>query len=209
MTLNVIFLGYIIGIKSKFQRDLFTFQGVFMQLQFINLNTTIRNEMAKEITYDLLCNQLYIGKYLNRNGKAGWEILLREAVESYDNIWLANQLTLQGYLKKSYSRKCKNGIFKNIKVPSNAPQMLADGEFNHYYSRGVCKYAIAKEIFSIEVYRGKEVSTPRTRSESLLGTHFCPERLLTDLRKSRGRAGIIGIPAGPNSGLMVRLQNVA
>lgn len=58
---------------------------------------------------------------------------------------------------------------------------------------------------SVEVYRAKAVQQPRPQSERLVGTTVDVHRLLRDLRTNVGVDTALGIPAGPNSGLSVRL----
>jgi len=73
-----------------------------------------------------------------------------------------------------------------VRVPKNAPQTLAEGEFNRYYIRGLCARAIAEGIDEVVVYRGKAVKDPRTESQAKIGKRFNARVLLRDLRNSTG-----------------------
>jgi hypothetical protein len=58
----------------------------------------------------------------------------------------------------------------------------------------------------VEVYRAKPVQDPRPRSRQIIGTRIDAQRLLGDLRAHPGGIdSALGVPAGPNSGLSVRL----
>lgn len=57
----------------------------------------------------------------------------------------------------------------------------------------------------IEVYRAKEVATPRSESIALIGRRLSVSALLGDLRVSVGVDTALGLPPGPNSGLSGRL----
>jgi hypothetical protein len=83
--------------------------------------------------------------------------------------------------------------------------MLAEGEFNRYYCRGLCQRALEVGIEEVEVYRAKAVTTPRPESQRLIGRRLSARSLLNDLRTSQGVEPALGVPPGPNSGLSVRL----
>ena len=107
-------------------------------------------------------------------------------------------------LKSVERRRTKSGII-TAKVPKDANKTLAEGEFNRYYIRGVCKKAISEGL-EIEVYRAKQVEKPRPESQALIGKTLDPKTLLDDLRERIGVDTALGVPAGPNSGLSVRLK---
>ena len=91
-------------------------------------------------------------------------------------------------------------------MPVNAPDVLAEGEFNRFYMRGVCRRAIVESVSKLVVYRAKPVENPRPDSESKLGATVEPSALLADLRANIGIDTFLGLPAGPNSGLCVKLE---
>jgi len=82
--------------------------------------------------------------------------------------------------------------------------VLTEGEFNRYYMRGLCKYAIDNNIGKLEVYRAKHVDNPRAESEMKIGERICANQLLNDLRVNKTGTEL-GLPPGPNSGLSIRL----
>ena len=90
-------------------------------------------------------------------------------------------------------------------VPLNAPETLAEGEFNRFYVRGLCACALDEGINEVQVYRGKAVRSPRPQSQALIGKMIPAQALLEDLKQSPGVEPALGVPPGPNSGLTVRL----
>ncbi|WP_121567479.1 MULTISPECIES: hypothetical protein [Thermotogae] len=99
----------------------------------------------------------------------------------------------------------RSGGITKAEVPVNAPETLAEGEFNRFYARGICARAIAEGISEVVVYRGKQVQQPRQKSQAMIGRRIDPQALLEDLRKSQGVEPALGIPPGPNSGLTISL----
>ncbi len=82
---------------------------------------------------------------------------------------------------------------------------MAEGEFNRFYARGLCRRAIAEGIEALVVYRAKEVVNPRAESVALIGKSLPAKQLLEDLRAHIGTDTALGLPPGPNSGLSVKL----
>jgi hypothetical protein len=108
-------------------------------------------------------------------------------------------------LSSSEQRKKPSGGYTTAKVPTNSREMLAEGEFNRYYIRAICRIAIEEQV-SLEIYHAKSVHSPRTESQQKIGQTVNPSTLLTDLRSHIEVDTALGLPAGPNSGLSVRLS---
>ena len=174
-------------------------------IYYENLDEKTRKFMLKELEIDIENGRIYISPRLNSLGQSKWIELLKEAIKDYDDRWLANQLRVRGYMKSHETRRTRTGRMITAKVPKNAPETLAEGEFNRYYARGVCARAIAEGINEVVVYRGKEVQQPRPESQTKIGRRINAIKLLEDLRTSQGVEPALGIPPGPNSGLTVRL----
>ena len=171
-----------------------------MALHYENLDENTRSFMLSEVNLDLSHGQIYMSKRFNELGEQNYVYLLKEAIEHHDDAWLAQQLRIHGYMKDYEQR----GV-KRVKVPVNAPDILSEGEFNRYYARGLCLRAIEQGMNQVEVYRGKQVSQPRPKSQAMLGKRLSVEALLKDLRESSGVEPALGLPPGPNSGLTVRM----
>ena len=116
----------------------------------------------------------------------------------------AYDLSLNNRLNTIEPRHTKKGIISS-RIPSNANEILAEGEFNRFYIRALCRRVIAEKINELEVFRAKQVSSPRLESESKIGMKIDPNKLLKDLRENIGIDTVLGLPAGPNSGLSVKI----
>jgi hypothetical protein len=174
-----------------------------MSLNLTNLEDA-RPFMLAEIRADIAAGKLFLSPRLSPTGLKEYPNLLIQAVQSQNDTWLSTQLRTPGYFNSTEQRKLKTGLI-SAKIPSNAPDMLAEGEFNRFYIRGVCLLAIEKGTQLVEVYRAKQVSNPRPESQRLIGTEVNSNALLTDLRANIGLDTIFRLPPGPNSGLSVRM----
>jgi len=176
-----------------------------MGIYYKNLDKKTRGFMLEELEVDMQQGKIYISPRLNVRGQSNWVNLLKEAIAYHDDDWLAHQLKVMGYIKTHETRKTKTGKVINARVPVNAPETLAEGEFNRYYARGLCARAIAEGIDEVIVYRGKDVQNPRIESQYKIGQRVKAKDLLEDLRRSQGVEPSLGIPPGPNSGLTICL----
>jgi hypothetical protein len=180
-------------------------KGEIMSFTFQNLDSVTRKYMLQELDTDISNGNLYLSKRLTSYGQQRYPALIREAIEGHDDVWLAQRLQL--YMSDRTSRRTRGGATTVAKVPYDAHETLAEGEFNRYYMRGVCARAIAEGIESVEVYRGKQVSQPRSESQARIGQRIPPQALLSDLRASIGTDAALGLPSGPNSGLTIRIPS--
>lgn len=176
-----------------------------MSLYLPDLLPDVRALMLAEIQSSITIGSIYISPRLTDTGRKEYPNLLTGAASSYEDGWLANELRRNGRLKQFEQRRKPSGGFTDVKVPVTAPETLAEGEFNRFYICGLCQYAIKNGISALVVYRAKEVERPRPESEAKIGMLVNPTELLADLRQNIGLDTFLGIPAGPNSGLSVRL----
>lgn len=173
-------------------------------LTLLNLDADTRNWMLAELEHDLSSGQLYLSKRFSDAGRRDYPDLLRQALESHNDDWLAAQLRLNGRLadRETYERAGKT---HERAVPVNAAETLAEGEFNRFYLRALARRVLETGKGQLIVYRAKPVSQPRPESEQMIGTPINPEALLNDLRKNVGVDTALKLPPGPNSGLSAKL----
>ena len=176
-----------------------------MALDYLDLNVQTRAFMLEEIEQDIANNAIYISPRLTPKGRTDWPHLLCAAARDHDDDWLAAQLRDTGRLSDTLQRRSRNGGYSTARMPSNAPETLAEGEFNRFYARGLCRRAIAEGIAQVVVYRAKQVSQPRRDSQVKIGSEYEPAVILDDLRSAQGVEPALGIPPGPNSGLTLKL----
>lgn len=173
-----------------------------MGLNYELLDATTRHLMIEEIDRDVANSQMYRSSRLNDNGWAAWISLLKEAAHSHDDDWLAGELRSRALLN-SHETRTRGATTHTAAVPHTAPETLAEGEFNRFYIRAVCRRALDQGGGQVEIYRGRHSTTPRPESEAKVGQQVAAQSLLDDLRQGGDKA--LDLPSGPNSGLTVRL----
>ena len=161
--------------------------------------------MVEEISNDIAAGKLYESPRLSASGRQQYPELLRTAAQTGNDDSLAAELRVLGILNTTEERRKPKGGTTIAQVPVTAPETLAEGEFNRFYARGLCRRAIAQGIESLVVYRAKQVVNPRSESVALIGKSLPAKQLLEDLRASIGTDTALGLPPGPNSGLSVKL----
>lgn len=184
-----------------------------MSLQLENLEDDVRKLIMEEIERDEAGGNLFFSNRLRADKKDIYLHLLKEALAKGNDDSFALTIKTSQCLNQKETRDTKKGAIQ-ADVPYNAHITLAEGEFNRYYIRGLCRKSLL-EGKQLEVYRAKYVSSPRPESQVKIGQVVDAAKLLEDLRKdnalgekNRGEwvTNALGIPAGPNSGLSVRLK---
>jgi len=173
-------------------------------LRYENLDAETRRYMREEIELDIQKDNVYRSSYLSQTGQGDWCEILIEAATSGTNDTLARELRNRGRLNRTAQRRKPKGGYTTVHVPVTAHETLAEGEFNRFYVRALCRRAIAEGIPRLEFYRAKEVSEPRPESFQKIGLLMDPEVVLIDVRASIGVETALGMPQGPNSGLTLR-----
>ena len=177
-----------------------------MTLYLHNLDERTRQLMVDELDYDIANNQLHISPFLSGQGQRDYPNLLREAMKGGNDETLAEALRAHRRIFKALPRRNKaKGGYGIAAVPSNAAEIVAEGEFNRFYIRGVARRAVEDGIPELIIYRAKQARNPRRESEALIETTVSAKDLLADLRAHPDQPPTLGIPSGPNSGLSVRL----
>jgi hypothetical protein len=171
-----------------------------MGIEYKNLDEKTREHMLLEFNI----GGFYESPRLKNGLLSTWLEVFSEGIKSYSDDWVANRAAEEGLFKEFEERKTKKGIIQ-VKVPTNASQMLAEGEFNRFYLRGICSRALSEGCEYIKIYRGKDVSIPRTESEQKIGSLLKVEETLMELRKNTFVDSSLGLPSGPNSGLTAEI----
>ena len=178
-----------------------------MALTYDHLDDRVRKLMLKEVDIDEAKGRLFLSPRLNAEGTRLYEGLLRKAVKSHDDDWLASELEAKDCIKYGEARRLKSDKTILARTPNDASVIIAEGEFNRFYIRALCVLAIEDGIESVEIVRGRHPASPRPESERLVGSMFPASKLLDDLRRHSGVETALGVPAGPHSGLTVRLPS--
>jgi hypothetical protein len=177
-----------------------------MALSLVDLDETTRRYMMEEFEQDVQQGKLYVSARLSGIGRENYPALLKQALRSGNDSSLAESLRQPGVLNQTEERKKPKGGISIVKVPETAAETMAEGEFNRFYMRGLCRRVIDSGKNQLTIYRAKSVMTPRPESEAKIGQSVDAKQLLDDLRERIGIEPALGLPMGPNSGLSVRLQ---
>lgn len=144
--------------------------GVYMSLSLKNLDDQTRQLMLEEIDLDVSQNTLYISSRLSNAGRNDYPALLKEAASRHDDRWLAGQLRSGGRLNLTETRRTPKGGTTTAQVPVTAADTLAEGEFNRFYIRALCRRAVDSGSGTVTVYRAKQVERARSESGRKIGT---------------------------------------
>jgi hypothetical protein len=174
-----------------------------MPLQYADLDPITRRAMVEELDRDIAEGTMHVSPRLRPMAVDEYQHLLRDALRYYDDLWLEERAA--PLLVDFETRRTPRGEVTTAHLPEGAARVLAEGDFNLYYMRGVCRRAIAEGIPDVEVYRARLSLEPRTESSALEGTRINAEQLLADLRAPTPEALAAPRLGRPNSGLSVRL----
>ena len=175
-----------------------------MPLQYENLDPTTRRHALAELERDFASGAFHASERLRPTAIAEYQRLLRDAIRYYDDLWLEDRT---GDLLIDFEpRHTKSGTQTTARVPEMAARMLAEGDFNRYYMRGVALRA-TDEGRLVEVYRARLSVEPRRESEELEGQKLAGQEVLDYLRGSSNPERIAFRLGRPNSGLSVRLAD--
>ncbi|VVO43522.1 hypothetical protein PS726_06203 [Pseudomonas fluorescens] len=169
-----------------------------MGLNQKDLNPEIRGLMIQEMDHDLAGQNFYLSPRLNAQGRNAWHQLLKEASANHSDDWLANEIARQRLLNPHDLRQGKP-----IAMRHDAHQMLAEGEFNRFFMRGICLKAIEIGAPAVVGYRARASQSPRRESLAIIGKRFDPSDFLDLLRSAIGADTPFGYPGSANSGLSV------
>lgn len=173
-----------------------------MPLKYENLTPQTRQVMLDTLNEDITQRLAYLSPRLNNVGKAQYVNLLKEAITNGSDQTLAN--SLQGKFSLEEIKRTPSGGMTKAKVPYTANVTLAEGEFNRYYIRALCKIAVDNGTNKVQVYRAKDTSFHRPESDRLIGEFLDAKLVMDDLKRNIGREPSLGVP-NPNSGLSVKL----
>ena len=174
-----------------------------MPLQYESLDPTTRRYALAELDQDLASGAVHVPARLRPSAVGEYQRLLRDALRYYDDLWLEEHAS--DLLIESETRRTPTGGQVTAKIPQMAARMVAEGDFNRYYMRGVSLRAIDEDRQVVEVYRARLSLEPRPESAELEGRRL-PARAVLDQLRGLASDEPAAAPLGrPNSGLSVRL----
>src|ERR1051325_4189411 len=75
-----------------------------MALNYENLDARTRSSMLAEVESDISQVRLYMSNRLNGQGTGAYVTLLKDAVQSHDDAWLASQKRTRSLMKEAEER---------------------------------------------------------------------------------------------------------
>lgn len=152
---------------------------------FIDLDGT-RKFMMDEVAWGIENKELYYSaRFKDILQHTKWNSLIAEAVELHNEHWLALQLKSNLMFKGFEVAKKPNRGHITKRVPDNAEEVQASGQFNRYYMLGLCQRAISEGKKNVEIYRAKNSILPRQDSIILIGQQKNVRDLIEELRPMR------------------------
>lgn len=173
-----------------------------MAFDFHNLTPEVRRAMTEEINADIPPKLLNMSRRFNAVGHRDYPAALLKAAHEGNEDTLAGAMRL-GAMFAETETHIVNGQTRTRVVSQRAAETFAEGEFNRYYMRALCRVALSKGINEVQVYRARHSENPRPESEALIGKVIECSKLLADLRDNWDLSPSFGVPPGPNSGLSV------
>jgi hypothetical protein len=174
-----------------------------MPLQYENLDPTTRRLAIAELDDDLKTGAFHASERLRPTAVADYQHLLRESLRYYDDLWLEQRAS--DLIVDFETRQTRSGGQTTAKIPEMASRMLAEGDFNRYYMRGVARRAVDEGRQIVEVYRARLSLEPRPDSAEAEGQRVQAKDVLDYLRGTTSTPPDEVRLGRPNSGLSVRL----
>lgn len=171
-----------------------------MKYNFVNLNKEIRELMKEEVLFDLDKNILSKSTRFNDKGNSEYATILLNNIENGDEEILSSELI--GLFNAKEISHTKKGNIIEKDVPIDANETLAKTEFNRFYMRALCIFAL-KNNKNLEIYRAKESQIHRTESDILIGSRI--ENIQDALKTLRDNKKYYNFIAKPNSGLSLKI----
>jgi len=174
-----------------------------MPLHYENLDPLTRRFAFDELERDLENGSFHASERLRPEAVGEYKRLLSEAIRYYDDRWLEERA--EDLVIEHETRRTRSGGVIEAKVPGMATRMLAEGDFNRYYMRGLSLRAMEEERGVVEVYRARLSIDARPESAELEGRRIRPAEVLSWLRGEPSDEPGAARLGRPNSGLSIRL----
>src|SRR5207253_8262583 len=137
---------------------------------------TSRRYALAELDHALANGAFHTSERLRPDAVGEYQRLLNEALRYYDDRWLEERASV--LLVESESRRTRSGGTTTARIPQMAARLLAEGDFNRYYMRGVARHAIDESRPILEVYRARLSIEPRPESAQMEGSRVAATEVL-------------------------------
>ncbi len=177
-----------------------------MALQLVDLNVATRAAMLAELEEDIGAGKVVLSPHLKDGAGSEFISLLVSALRDFHDVWLASALRTKGLVRTHETIPTQHGP-KRITLPPDTPELLAEGEYNRYYLRGLCRRAIEESFPTLWIYRANGEARRRPECDRLVGTPIDPCVLLEALQGGASTDEALGLPAERHSGLSARIRH--
>jgi hypothetical protein len=172
-------------------------------MQYESLDPVTRRYALAELDADLASDKFHISERLRPTAIEEYKRYFRDAIRYYDDRWLEEHAS--DLLVDFEHRRTRSGGQTTAKIPEMATRMMAEGDFNRYYMRGVALRAMEEGRDVVEVYRARLSLEPRKESAELEGHRLPAREVLEYLRGESSENPDVAALGRTNSGLSVRL----
>lgn len=168
------------------------------------IDETVRRIMDEEYQRDKSKDHLYFSPRLTDVGMQEYPNVLHNAIINGNNESFAQDLRAKNLMKSKEKRVNPLGGVFEYRVPISAPENLAEGEFQRYYLRAICRKAIDEGYHKIRIITDKAMETIPDEEKAKIGKIVDIQDLLDDLRQNPYINSRFGIPS-PESGLGIEI----
>jgi hypothetical protein len=189
-------------------------------MEFTNLDEMTRHYMLMELDADVREGRVAVSPLLTERGRGEYADLLAEALRHHDPYWLASELRSGRRMRIAVEDADVEKLIPE-ELPVFEPDVLAEGEFNRYYVRGMCRRALDEGIEELKivklnrgpyanfVYQSGDLPKDEREREVDVAGRVDPGWLLEKLRQDPEAEMDVGIPGEPGSGLTVEFLEEA
>ena len=112
---------------------------------FESLDTRTRQIMLDELSMDLAGGRLCFSTRFTPAGHSAYPGILHQAITTGNDATLAHDLLVGGFFSDMEIGRSKTGKTFMRRVPENAHEIFAEGEFNRFYLRALCVRRAARQ----------------------------------------------------------------
>jgi hypothetical protein len=167
--------------------------------------------MLAEIKEAIQNATLYLPPHLeNLSGQQAYPLILENAARNHSAEYLADELRKPNILRKQILRNGLPGTQPRMdQVPKSAADHIARREFNDFYMRAVCRFAIESAVPNVILCQANVNQILAKEIEPLIGQSIPPSVLLDTLRSHNTIESFLNIPPKTNVELTVKLPEIS
>ena len=169
-------------------------------MDYKELDTTTRKYMLQEFSKEENGGNPYRSPRLNTTGRSKFHSIMEDAIKNGNEKTLAKNLQDPNFWNEKESARRKDTFYEKKIDPISAAALLAQTEFNTWYTTGLAKRLIDEEIDECEIYRAELAKQPRCECSKLEGKTVKVSDIYGGHRAKyhpKFNAAAFSIPSGP------------